>query len=334
MSTLRLPASDAAPPRTRPSPSPSPRRPRSGRRLRDALRLSSPSGPPPRPRSGGPAPRTTPRPTAITGRSGRRWSTDSRRTNRRPSRRTRRDDGRSSTPRPRARRRPQGRIRPGRSRKLASEFDAAREKARGDHAKAKARATADFEAGEKQAAAGYATARKPVDDAARIVGSMQARLARMYEDYRHFGLPGPPMAPTHVQGAQKAEDPLGQAVRPPPQAGAEHRPPRRAGDPEVDEGPPIRLDLRRPAGDPGRPPDPLDGARRRDRGGGWSSRSGAASSSRSSSTRSRAEVQVSKVLLPPVPVAGRNADFLVREVPCRAADERLKQEKASRGLGP
>jgi DNA segregation ATPase FtsK/SpoIIIE, S-DNA-T family len=94
------------------------------------------------------------------------------------------------------------------SRKLASEFDASREQARGDHAKARARATADFESGEKHAASAYATARKPIDDATKLIESRKTRLLEMYEDYKHFGLPEAPTLPTHTRGSHKTEDPL------------------------------------------------------------------------------------------------------------------------------
>ena len=95
------------------------------------------------------------------------------------------------------------------SRKIASEFDAAREQARGDHAKARARAVAEFDAGEKNASAQYAAARKPVDDASKLIDSRKARLAALFEDYKHFGLPEPPTLATVSRGAHKTEDPLG-----------------------------------------------------------------------------------------------------------------------------
>ena len=94
------------------------------------------------------------------------------------------------------------------SRKLASEFDALREQARSDHAKARARATADSEAAERQATTEYSSGRKPIDEAARLVESRKARLAALFEDYKHFGLPEAPTAPTPTRGSQKAEAPL------------------------------------------------------------------------------------------------------------------------------
>jgi len=97
------------------------------------------------------------------------------------------------------------------SRKLASEFDAAREQARGDHAKTRARALADFDSAEKHAARAHAEARKPIDDAARLVEGRRERLAALYEDYRHFGLPEAPTNPSVTRGQHKVEDPLGKA---------------------------------------------------------------------------------------------------------------------------
>jgi S-DNA-T family DNA segregation ATPase FtsK/SpoIIIE len=94
------------------------------------------------------------------------------------------------------------------SRKIASDFDAVREQARGDHARAKAKAAADFEAGERQAAVQYTSARQPIDDATRLIESRRARLAALFEDYKHFGLPEGPTAPTPTRGSPRAEDPL------------------------------------------------------------------------------------------------------------------------------
>ena len=71
------------------------------------------------------------------------------------------------------------------SRKIASEFDAAREQARSDHAKSRAKAVADFDSGEKQASIQHSTARKPVDDATKLIESRKARLADLYERYQH-----------------------------------------------------------------------------------------------------------------------------------------------------
>ena len=92
------------------------------------------------------------------------------------------------------------------SRKLAAEFDALREQARGDHTKAKARATAEFEAGEREAASRYGTDRKPIEEAYKLIESRRARLASLFEDYRHFGLPEAPTVPSPTRGAVKAED--------------------------------------------------------------------------------------------------------------------------------
>ena len=94
------------------------------------------------------------------------------------------------------------------SRKIASEFDAVREQARSDHAKARARATNDFDTASKQVATEYNLARKPIDDAARLIESRKARLAALFEDYKHFGLPEAPTSPTPTRGQHKTEAPL------------------------------------------------------------------------------------------------------------------------------
>jgi len=95
------------------------------------------------------------------------------------------------------------------SRRLAAEFDAAREQARTGHQKARSRATADFEKGEKEAATLFVGARKAPDEVARIVASMRARLAAILADYRHFGLTEAPAVP--ARGAYKPDDPLDKA---------------------------------------------------------------------------------------------------------------------------
>ena len=94
------------------------------------------------------------------------------------------------------------------SRKIASEFDAVKEQARGDHAKARGKAAAEFDSGERAAAVQYASARKPIDDAGRLVESRRARLAVLFDAYRHFGLVEAPTAPTPTRGGHKVEDPL------------------------------------------------------------------------------------------------------------------------------
>ncbi len=94
------------------------------------------------------------------------------------------------------------------SRKIASEFDAVRESARSEYTRSKSRAAVDFDGGEKGAAAHYATARKPIDDAFRLIQSRKERLAGLFENYRHFGLPEAPTHPTVARGARKTEDPL------------------------------------------------------------------------------------------------------------------------------
>jgi DNA segregation ATPase FtsK/SpoIIIE, S-DNA-T family len=94
------------------------------------------------------------------------------------------------------------------SRKLASDFDAVRESARSEYTRSKSRVAVEYDSGEKAAAARYSTARKPIDDAFRLIESRKARLGDLFEDYRHFGLPEAPTAPTTSRGSRKTEDPL------------------------------------------------------------------------------------------------------------------------------
>jgi DNA segregation ATPase FtsK/SpoIIIE, S-DNA-T family len=95
------------------------------------------------------------------------------------------------------------------SRKIASEFDQTREQARADCTKSRAKATADFDSNEKHVQVEYTTARKPIDDAFKLIEARKDRLAALFEDYRHFGLPEAPTAPTPTRGSAKTEDPLG-----------------------------------------------------------------------------------------------------------------------------
>ncbi len=92
------------------------------------------------------------------------------------------------------------------SRKLAAEFDAAREQARSDHQKARARATADFETADRRAVAQHAEARKPIDEASRLIGSRRARLAALHSAYKHLGIAEAPTVPTPTRGAPRPDD--------------------------------------------------------------------------------------------------------------------------------
>ncbi|WP_435008099.1 FtsK/SpoIIIE domain-containing protein [Tundrisphaera lichenicola] len=84
------------------------------------------------------------------------------------------------------------------SRKIASDFDASREQIRADHQKAKARASGDFDAGDREAIARHAEARKPVDEALKLIESRKARLDAIFEAYRRLGLPEAPTAASRM----------------------------------------------------------------------------------------------------------------------------------------
>ena len=90
------------------------------------------------------------------------------------------------------------------SRKIASEFDVSRDQIRGDHQKAKIRAMAEFDAADKKALAEHATARKPLDETSKIIDSRKLRLAALFADYQHFGLPEAPTVPS--RGAYRPDD--------------------------------------------------------------------------------------------------------------------------------
>ncbi len=92
------------------------------------------------------------------------------------------------------------------SRKIASEFDAARELARSNHARAKSKAAADFEAGERAANGEAYAARRPIEEARKLIERIRGRLAALHADYRHFGLPDPSDEPS--RGAYRPDDPV------------------------------------------------------------------------------------------------------------------------------
>jgi DNA segregation ATPase FtsK/SpoIIIE, S-DNA-T family len=90
------------------------------------------------------------------------------------------------------------------SRKIANEFEIARDQVRGEYQKAKTRAMAEFEVADRKALAEHATARKPIDETSRIIDTRKLRLAALFADYRHFGLPEAPTVPS--RGAYRPDD--------------------------------------------------------------------------------------------------------------------------------
>jgi len=92
------------------------------------------------------------------------------------------------------------------SRKIAAEFDAAREQAKTAQSRARSKATADAEAADRAANAEAVAARKPIDEARKGIDRLRARLAALHADYKHFGLPDPPSDPS--RGAYRPDDPV------------------------------------------------------------------------------------------------------------------------------
>ena len=95
----------------------------------------------------------------------------------------------------------------GNSRRIAGEFDIARDRARNEFNRAKADVASGFDAGERDAARKAAEERKPIDDAARLAQSFRARLNVLAADYQKFGLADPPTAPTR-ESYERLGDPV------------------------------------------------------------------------------------------------------------------------------
>ncbi len=123
------------------------------------------------------------------------------------------------------------------SRKIASEFDAAREQARGDHAKGagpsdrpnstRARSTRT---------ASTSAARKPIDDATKLIESQEGAARRPVRGLQALRPPRTPDPPHPRPRVAQDRRPARQGLRPDPEARAQPGPPRRPGDPQVDEG--------------------------------------------------------------------------------------------------
>ncbi|GAC1474813.1 MAG: FtsK/SpoIIIE domain-containing protein [Isosphaeraceae bacterium] len=77
------------------------------------------------------------------------------------------------------------------SRRIAAEFDGAREKVKNQLARDKSDAALAFEAGEREAALTFARSIRPVEDSRKILEAMRQRLNVLFEAYRKFGLEEP-----------------------------------------------------------------------------------------------------------------------------------------------
>ena len=211
------------------------------------------------------------------------------------------------------------------SRKIAAEFDAAREQARGDHAKARARA--DRRVRRRREAGRRPSTPPPASRSTTRPGSSsrgEARLAALFDDYRHFGLPEAPDRPRPA-GPYKADDPLDKVFDRLQKLEPNLAMLEGLVIPKSMKGRRLPLALRRPVRWSWSCPLILARwARRSGCRGARRSRPSAGSSSRSSSTRSRGR-QVSKFYYPLVQ-ALVDAEALVGEARA-AADERLKAER-------
>ena len=92
------------------------------------------------------------------------------------------------------------------SRRLASEFDALRDRAKRDRAKAETDANGDLESGRKVAAKQRETELRPVADALEVLRVYRDRLAALAADYLKFGL-DPDVPPPSRESYDKFESP-------------------------------------------------------------------------------------------------------------------------------
>src|SRR5262249_27456499 len=97
------------------------------------------------------------------------------------------------------------------SRKIASDFDSVRELAKNDYSRAKDDAAAAFELGERKAAASFAEARRPIDDANKLRESFAPRLDAVSANYRKFGLNDPPKTHTR-ESYERFADPVEELI--------------------------------------------------------------------------------------------------------------------------
>src|SRR5262249_34678822 len=95
-------------------------------------------------------------------------------------------------------------------RKLATEFDALRDRAKNAYQHGRAAAASAFEAGEREAVVRHGEAVRPIDKAAKVLEGMQARLDAVHQDYKKFGLAEPPTTPTRERF--EPDDPSGELL--------------------------------------------------------------------------------------------------------------------------
>ncbi|HEV3121379.1 MAG TPA: cell division protein FtsK, partial [Isosphaeraceae bacterium] len=93
------------------------------------------------------------------------------------------------------------------SRKIAGDFDRAREQTKNEYLRGRTEATATFEAGERDSASKYAEALRPIGEATKIIESMTARTGAIFADYQKFGLE--PAPTTATRETYRVEDTTG-----------------------------------------------------------------------------------------------------------------------------
>ncbi|AGA28803.1 FtsK/SpoIIIE domain-containing protein [Singulisphaera acidiphila] len=93
------------------------------------------------------------------------------------------------------------------SRRIAADYEGARERAKQVAQRGKAEAAAAYEKGERDALARSAESNRPIDQAMKLVESMRERLAVVFANYRKFGLADPPT--TSSRQRFEFEDPTG-----------------------------------------------------------------------------------------------------------------------------
>lgn len=143
------------------------------------------------------------------------------------------------------------------SRRIATEFDRARETARNESSRAKSEIAASFDGGQLKAAKEHSTALKPILELIAMADGHRERLAAVAADYAKFGLNAePPIA--SEENYSKFADPVRRAIQPARPDGNAPEAARGPAHPEVDEGQSRSLDLHRG-----------DRADARDRRGRW-----------------------------------------------------------------
>ncbi len=98
------------------------------------------------------------------------------------------------------------------SRKIATDFDGVKERAKLQYNRERGEAGTTFEAGERDAKAKHAEALRPIDEASRLTAAQRRRLTAVFHDYEKFGLKEPAAKPTFKRESSRAETSVVQIV--------------------------------------------------------------------------------------------------------------------------